>query len=299
MDIEYIKRFVVVAQCLNFSRAADILFISQPTLSHSIAALEKKLNTPLLVRNTKTVKLTHAGELFLPAALEIMERYQRAVNEISRELHLDSGVLNIGYTGPSNDNMLPAWTMEFRKICPDAKIHIVHYSSTKIAQAFQDHAIHLGVMYKMNADSIPGLKYQQVGKEKFKALLNREHPLANCSSIDLAQLKDEPFLICERTCSPNFYDSVLKIWENRGLHPQISQSVELIGDIYRLVGAGLGVAIMSYSESRSYEANNVKFVDIGTDEEEDLLNPVVIAWAGKLSQLGRQFRDIVKKDASF
>ena len=294
MDIEYIKRFIVVAQCLNFSRAADMLFISQPTLSHSIAALEKKLGTPLFLRNTKAVKLTRAGDLFLPAAMEIVDLYQKTVSKISQELHLDSDVLNIGYTGPATDNMLPAWTMKFRKIFPDAKVQILHYNSTKIAEAFQKRLIHLGILYKMNAASIPGLKYQEVGREKFKALLNAEHPLANRPRIELAQLKEEPFLICERACSPSFYDSVMAIWEHRGLKPKISQTVNLIGDIYRLVGAGLGVAIMSYSEARSYDTYNIKFVDIG--DEEDLTNTVVIAWTDKLSPLARQFKDIARKN---
>lgn len=61
MNLEHIKRFIAVGQCLNFSKAADMLFISQPTLSHSIVSLEKELGTPLLVRNTRIVKLTRRG----------------------------------------------------------------------------------------------------------------------------------------------------------------------------------------------------------------------------------------------
>ena len=127
MDIEYIKRFITVAQCLNFSKAADMLFISQPTLSYSISSLEKKLGTQLLVRNTKTVQLTRAGEMFLPAATEIVERFQNIVNEIDTELNLGSDALNIGYIGPAMDNMLSEWVKKFRKINPNAKIHILPF----------------------------------------------------------------------------------------------------------------------------------------------------------------------------
>ena len=72
------------------------------------------------------------------------------------------------------------------------------------------------------------------------------------------------------------------------------ETLGLVGDIYRLVGAGLGVAIMSHSESRSYDAYNVTFVDI--DDGEDLNNSVVMAWANNLSPLARQFRDITQED---
>lgn len=294
MDIEYIKRFIAVSQCLNFSKAADMLFISQPTLSHSITNLEKKLGAPLLVRNTKSVKLTRAGELFLPAAIKIVELYQTAANEISRELNLGNDVLNIGYIGPATDNLFSSWIKAFRKACPDIKVQILHYSTSAIAEVFKNHKIDLGILYKMNADKISDLKYQEVGHEKFKVCLNAEHPLAGRSKITLDLLKDEPFLICERPTSPNYYDRVLAICEKRGFEPKISQKVALVGDIYRLVSAGLGVAIMSHSAARSYDSYDIRFVDI--DDEEDLLNTVVIAWMGKLSPLARQFRDIARRD---
>lgn len=294
MDIEYIKRFITVAQCLNFSKAADTLFISQPTLSYSISSLEKKLGTQLLTRNTKTVQLTRAGEMFLPAALEILETFQTVMTDIKQELNLGSDTLNIGYIGPAMDNMLSGWVKQFRAANPEVKIHILRYSSSKVAEAFQNRSIHLGILYKMNLVNLPGLKYREVGNERFKVLLNSDHPLAGCARISLDQLKNEPFLICERACSPNYYDRVLSICAKRGYEPQISQTLGLVGDIYRLVGAGLGVAIMSHSESRSYDAFNVKFVDI--DDGEDLNNSVVMAWANNLSPLARQFRDITQED---
>uniref|UniRef100_UPI00163D491E hypothetical protein n=1 Tax=Klebsiella pneumoniae TaxID=573 RepID=UPI00163D491E len=69
----------------------------------------------------------------------------------------------------------------------------------------------------------------------------------------------------------------------------------MVSDIYRVVGAGLGVAIMSYSAARSYDAYNVKFIDI--DDDDDLNNSVVMAWANNWSPLARQFRDITQENA--
>lgn len=297
MDIEYMKRFIAVGQCLNFSKAADMLFISQPTLSHSITNLEKKLGTPLLVRNTRFVKLTEAGERFLTTAIMIVDLYQNAVKEISKNLNLGNDVLNIGYNGPASDNTFSSWIKEFRKACPDVKVHVIRYTLSTITEAFETRAIHFGVLYQMNAVKIPGLKYQTVGSEQFKICVNAEHPLANQPKITLDQLKDEPFLICERSTAPNYYDHVMAICEKRGINPKISQTAALIGDIYPLVGAGLGVAIMSYSEARSYSAYNVKFIDIDDGQDnEDLTNNVVMAWMDSLTPLARQFKNIVKRD---
>ena len=101
-------------------------------------------------------------------------------------------------------------------------------------------------------------------------------------------------MICERACSPNYYDKVFSICEKRGYEPKVSQTLGMVGDIYRVVGANLGVAIMSRSEARSYDAYNVKFVDI--DDQDDLNNSVIMAWANNLSPLARQFRDIIQED---
>lgn len=295
MDIEYMKRFIAVGQCLNFSKAADMLFISQPTLSHSITNLEKKLGTPLLVRNTKYVKLTAAGERFLTAAIEIVGLYENAVNDISQRLDLGNDVLNVGYIGPATDNMFSSWVKQFRKAYPDVKVHVLRYATSAISEAFENRLIHLCVLYKMNATLVPGLKYQEVGREKFKVCLSADHPLANQERISLEQLKDEPFVICERATSPSYYDRVLDICARRGFEPQISQKATLITNIYALVSSGLGVAIMSYSEARSYDAYHVKFVDI--DDGEDLINSVVVAWVDNLSPLARKFKEIARKGA--
>lgn len=294
MDIEYIKRFIVVGQCLNFSKASDQLFISQPTLSHSIASIEKKLGTPLLVRNTKSVKLTRAGERFLTAAMEIVKIYEDTVNEISEDITPSNDTLKIGYIGPASDNTFTGWIKTFRKNYPTAKVVITRYATSEMAEVFDNRLIQVGFLFKMNAEKIPGLKYQEVGRERFRLCLSTDHPLADRDHINLSELKDEPFLICERHTSPNYYDRVFEICAKRNYTPNITQKVSQVGDIYRLVSMGIGVAIMSYSEFRSYDAYHVKFVDIGDAEEEDLINHIVLGWKDQLSPLGRQFKIITK-----
>lgn len=85
MTIEYIKRFITTAEYLNFSKAADVLSVSQPALSYSISMLEKKIGIPLFQRDTTSVKLTPAGERFLPTAVKIIDLYDQAVDRIGRE----------------------------------------------------------------------------------------------------------------------------------------------------------------------------------------------------------------------
>lgn len=295
MDIAYIKRFIVVAECLNFSKAAESMFISQPTLSHSITSIEKKLGAPLFVRNTKSVKLTPAGEIFLPAAKDIVERFQRAVHDVDAALNLGNNALNIGYVGSAFDNTLSEWVKKFRKLNPEAKVQICRYGSTKAGEAFRENEIHLGILYKSALDHLPELKYRNLGSERFKVILSAEHPLANCERIDLSLLQNEPFLICDRASSPDYYDKVQAICEARGFRPEISQTLRQVSDIYGVVDAGLGAAIVSHSARRTFSMYNIKFVDI--DDGEDLNNDVVLAWSNTPSPLARQFISIAQDAA--
>ena len=293
MEIEYVRRFITLSQSLNFCKAADALFISQPTLSHSIMKLEKDLGVTLFVRNTTSVKLTHAGECFLPAASEIVRLYDDVRSDLASKFTTDCNQLLIGYIGPALDNMLPPWIKKFRDVSPDVVVHVTRYPGPAIKEAFETRAIQLGILYEMNTLDIPDLRYQQVAVEKFKLLINAAHPLAKYSCVELSKLKDEPFLICDRTASPQYYDCVMRICERRGYVPNIKQKARLVSDLYSLVGAGLGIAILSYSETRPFDAYGVKFVNIGTDDKaEDLTNRVVIAWKRGLSPAARQFKQI-------
>lgn len=296
MDIEYMKRFIAVSQCLNFSKAAEELFISQPTLSHSVTNLEKKVGAQLLVRNTKSVKLTPEGKRLLPAFMEIVRIYESAVQEVSQQMNSENGVLNIGQMGPAIDNRMSYWIRQFGKVYPNVEIQVLRCTSAAVKEAFENRQFHLCVMYKKTADTISGLKYQVVGQERFKVCLNEEHPLAKQERISLKQLKDERFLLSKRTAAPEYHDRVLQICAKRGLEPKISQYVSLVSNIYGLVGSGLGVAILSCSQARSYEAYHVKFVDI--DDGEDLVNDIVVAWKGKIAPLARKFREIAQKESS-
>lgn len=83
MDLVQLERFIAVSRFLNFSKAAESLQISQPTLSYSVSRLEQELGTELFMRNARHVELTPAGELFLPDAVEIVRRYRAAMEKVA------------------------------------------------------------------------------------------------------------------------------------------------------------------------------------------------------------------------
>lgn len=286
VELEYLNRFVRVGELLSFSAAAEELFISQPALSHSIRCMEKELGALLLERSTKAVRLTEAGERFLPAAREIISRYREAVQSVGGQ------ELCIGYIGPAMDSMFSPWIRAFCRRSPATQVQIRRYPGSGIGRAIDAREIQLTFLYEMNVPDIPGVEYRRVGCEKFRLALSATHPLAAASHVEVEDLRTLPFLLCERSFSPHYFDRIMAICRARGFTPRIVQTVRQISDdLYRLVSADIGAAIVSWSGLRPYEAaRGVRFLDFG--DEEDLLNPIVAAWKGRLSPAAALFRDI-------
>src|SRR5579862_1450279 len=113
-----LKYFLAVAEHRNFTRAAQQLFVSQPTLSKQVAALERTLNAPLFHREHDGVRLTSAGEALLPFARRILETASEAQVAVSAA----AAGLTIGFWLSPGNGLLPAALASFAKLHPDASV---------------------------------------------------------------------------------------------------------------------------------------------------------------------------------
>ncbi|MEZ0387959.1 MAG: LysR family transcriptional regulator, partial [Verrucomicrobium sp.] len=107
MELRHLRTFRVVAEELNFSRAATKLHVAQSALSRTIADLEAEMEVRLLDRNTHGVALTEAGMLFLERVRQILEDTQEAVKEAKRRSRGETGTLRIGFIGTLSQSLLP------------------------------------------------------------------------------------------------------------------------------------------------------------------------------------------------
>jgi len=96
MNITQMKYFIVTAKCLNFTKAADKLFISQPALSKQITAMERELNIQLFVRNNRSVQMTPPARILLEEFEKIYDEYHKAITRATNSFQGLSGELNIG-----------------------------------------------------------------------------------------------------------------------------------------------------------------------------------------------------------
>ena len=301
MDIEYLKRFVTVGEFLNFRKASDALFISQPALSHCISALEKEVGVPVFVRNTKNVALTPAGEILFSAAKNIIDSYDNALADISKITNVNNTTLKIGYVGAALDNSLTPLLKEFKRQEPDIDVSLTRHRGTEIRELLENHQIQFAVSYEEYTESIPGIQALTLDKEELRLLVNSEDEFAGADSVSIDQITDKPLIICEKKTVPYYYDQVMTLFQTVGTTPNIAQVTHEISDIYRLVDMGVGSAVISYSPKRLfYNSFDLVFVPIRTADSSVLEHNKVIAWEGELSASGRKFiktvKDYIKSD---
>ena len=265
METDYIRRFVVVGQTLNFRKSADMLFISQPTLSHSISKLEEQLGLTLLNRNTKTVSLTPAGERFFDLSVEFLEHfdnYEKNINSIAEQAKPNKNLIRIGYMGHSVDGTLTPWLKEFHKDNPQIEFQIVSYHDASITSALENHEIHLALLFSEYIKDTSRLNYELVMKERFQLVVGSQHPLACERSVTMSQIAAEPLILCKRSAAPYYYDRILQLFTQSGLTPNIHQEVDQMGDIFRMISIGMGAGILSFSGDNYYRRYDLSFVDI-------------------------------------
>lgn len=191
-----LKVFQVVAKRLNFTKAAEELFISQPAVSKHIKEIESSYKTQLFKRNGSKIALTHTGEILLRNVELLMEIYHKIeleLAETSQNLH---GVLRIGASTTVANYYLPKYLYSFRKRFPDVEVVVIVNNTEIIESMLQDNKVDVGIVEGQSKRS--NLKYTCVAKDKLVLCASMQSPVSCKSSLTKEELLEIPLALRER-----------------------------------------------------------------------------------------------------
>ncbi|MCT9812195.1 LysR family transcriptional regulator [Acidovorax sp. Be4] len=272
MKLHFLRYFVILAEELHFGRAAGKLAITQPPLSSAIKSLEEELEVKLLIRDSKHVELTQAGEAFLEEARQILEQVARASNVAKIVGGGMRGRLEIGMTGSQVYREVPEIVRQFNAQTPDVDVVLREMSSADQVNDLLRGQIHAGFV---NASTVPPqLAFLPMAEDEFLICLPADHPQARCDSMELRQLADARFVMFSRDVAPANYDNVIAIFSRAGIHPRIAHAARQWLTIVAMVANGLGVSVVPRSLARS-RVHGVSFVKI---KGEQVLAPAMLVW---------------------
>lgn len=272
MKLHFLRYFVVLAEELHFGRAAGKLAITQPPLSSAIKSLEEELEVKLLIRDSKHVELTQAGEAFLEEARQILEQVARASNVARIVGRGMRGRLDIGMTGSQVYREVPAIVRQFNAQTPDVDVVLGEMSSADQVNELLRGQIHAGFV---NASAVPPqLAFLPMAEDEFLICLPEDHAHAQCDAIELKQLVDERFVMFSRDVAPANYDNVIAIFSRAGIHPRLAHAARQWLTIVAMVANGLGVSVVPRSLAQS-RVHGVRFVKI---KGEQVRAPAMLVW---------------------
>lgn len=245
MDIRKLRYFVVVAEELNFRRAAERLAISQPPLSAAIKQLEEEVGSALFERNTKMVALTAAGAAFYPEALKVLAQLDVARMVARRVATGEQGVLRLGFVGGMLMRGMPEAVTAFTGLHPGVAVMLQERNTSRQIDAIGTGLLAGGFMYLGQAPT--DLKTLKIGDEPFVCCVPAGHPLAARSSVEVAELRGHSIVMFSREISPAYYDTVIGMCIAAGFSPDIRHEVSQWMTAVALVARGMGVSLVPQS----------------------------------------------------
>lgn len=240
MELHQLRYMTAVARLRHFSRAAEQCHVSQPSLSQQIAKLEDELGEPLFVRARRAVKLTPAGEVFLPRALRILEEVDHAKREAQDAGQLLRGVVNVGVLPTIAPFLLPGIIAAFSRQYPGVEIVVHEDTTAHLIQLAVEHEIDFAIASAPIADK--RLEVRELFTEELLLAVPPGHPLARRRSVKTTDLETERFIVMqEGHC---LGDQVLRFCERTAVHPHVSFRSAQLQSIQALVRAGLGISLI-------------------------------------------------------
>ena len=293
MDLTVMKYIVSVADCGNFSQAAEVCHVGQPALSQLIARLEKKMGVRLFYRNPRGAVPTEAGTEFVRRAREILRSTEELSEQMAAYAGMHKGSLTIGLITSLQCIEFGSMLSAFVHTYPDISFSIRQFGTYQLADLLTERKIDLAFLNLPLQGLPPQLAFEHLGQDRYALAVPYDHPLAaradqaaaaaldgdeeagdvrDAASVSMRELKDERFIFHQPWQVAA--ELVLDACRNAGFEPNIvCRSGEPTNSMYMVQG-GMGIALFPEEEFHSRQMDGIRRLRI----KEDIIKDVGVAW---------------------
>jgi DNA-binding transcriptional LysR family regulator len=296
MELRHIEAFIAVAEELNFRRAAERLHIAQPPLSQQIKRLERDVGATLLHRTTRRVSLTPAGEAFLHEARRAVQAAQAAPRAAREAAAGRTGVVRLGFSGPTSYEALVLLTKLYREARPHVRLDVVGpvFGGELIERLDRDE-IDAGLVRLPVSGS--QIAVREITRHPVAVALPADHPLAGRRHIDLLELRGQPVISYPTNRGAGTVTVIHSAFLAHGFSPNIVQEAPDTHTIMSLVGAGAGIGFVIASASHIklpgvvlVPVPDIPPIPLALAWHEDDTNPALLALVDLLDQVSASSR---------
>ncbi|MFM2485969.1 LysR family transcriptional regulator [Celerinatantimonas yamalensis] len=252
LKLRHLHAFVTVVDAGNMSRAAEQLFMQQPSLSRLLQSLEKVFDTPLLTRLPRGVEATAAGLALYEQAQIILSKVAKLPSTVQHAASGLSGELAVGFTS-SAALAVPVMALlnHYREQFANVQMRLEEAGSGELVSSLLTEQLDAAFIRSVSPSNSERLTLFPVSQESMLVALPARHHLAHLNTpMALGELAQEPFVLYRRPSGPGLYDSILAACYQAGFSPEIVQEAPRLTTMMSLVAAGLGVSIVPQSLKR-------------------------------------------------
>jgi LysR family transcriptional regulator, benzoate and cis,cis-muconate-responsive activator of ben and cat genes len=246
MELRHLRYFVAVAEELNFRKAAQRLNVSRPALSKQVKDLEEEIAVKLLERDTVSVSLTKAGEIFLADSLKILSQTEEAIERANEAQSGHRGTLRIGSVGIIATDFLPKTLKIFHQKYPGVEVEFVEMLPAEQLQALASGKIDIGFAYGKEAEHMTSLRSLCVIHSVFGVAVSKQHPLAQRDHVTLSELRFETLLCLGGEGKSSHREAICQIYTAEGTKPSKHRKIEGFDSMITLIAADQGISMLPH-----------------------------------------------------
>lgn len=239
MDLGQIEAFVQVANHRSFSKAAEALYLTQPSVSARIQGLERDLGEQLFARDGRGVRLTEVGASFLPYARRVLKTLQDGRDALEGVRSLEMGALRLGSVVTVGTYVLPGILKEFCSRYPRLEVSVHTGPSDQVVQMVLADEVQLALARTV---AHPDVEAVPLYEDEVVLVTAPQHSLAATGRVEIEDLSRQPLIIFSR--GSGYYALVQGALREAGVVPRTAMEMDSMEATKKMVEVGLGIAML-------------------------------------------------------
>ena len=264
MNLNHLNYFRVLAKLEHYTQAAEELSITQPSLSHAMASLEKDLGTYLFEKQGRNIKLTKYGKIYfeyVDRALSELEKGEKKLRELT---NVSTGTVELGYIYTLGPKFVPQLIKNFSLVEENKNIKFSFGQGTTKTLIEGLKSEKFDMVFCSFVENEPDIEFVPIAHEELVLIVSNDHPLSNKESIDLMEVEEYPFIyFSEKSGIRPLIDNLFK---KVNITPNIICEVEEDNAVAGLVEINYGIAVLPKISSLKHY--NVKVLPIVNPKHE-------------------------------
>ena len=242
------EAFLEAASRGSFRRAADALYLSQPSVSARIQTLEDEVGVALFHRTARGVRLTEMGRVFLPFAQRSMETLRRGREVLESVRQASVGILNMATARVIGTYVLPETLQKFQQLYPDTNLHIKVGGSSDVLQMVVDEEVQLGLARFMQHPDVDALHLYD---EEAVLVVHPSHPFAKAGAAAMFEVAQEPLIVYDPgDPGSSYFQFINRVCRDAGVTPKVEMNLDSVEAAKNMVLLGLGISFLPRSGVR-------------------------------------------------